>query len=216
VTISGYTHTVRNFANSSTFTYGNASGLRIVHTAANTDWTGSVDTGPGVRAKLSTFYSSVRYQPLRLWFRLSLVNADANYEVARVGLTNDSGTTFNWHVFKGGVGTAGATAFGYALNIGGSNTINTFPDTSNTSHDVIMIEVDHMGSRIMRWYTGTWSGGWPSEASLTFRGEIYSTGTASPGTMQPSNVCMQYCATTLNTNGTLETRLLNFKLETHE
>ena len=208
VTIDGKAWTYANFANTNAAAIS-ASGLTIAPNATNSSYTGATRTAPIISIPVSTLLSGFDLfaNDIRISLYMSANNADANTEIALVGLECTSAP----------IGTNVSLAKGFAAAAASIRTTSSIASTStavdettNTTDNVLVVQ---FSPRLLRFETrsGVWSAGFPATTRPRRMGSISS---ASAGFFANStDLSLFLCVQPGNTSNNFSTTFHTLKVE---
>ena len=172
--IGGFTFTLGNRGNIASASLINGSGLSMTANSTPTEfgYQGFRSAGLFSLPLLTADPSFGVLDGLMAWTRLTLTAADANYEEGSINIENGQAGSTVHQSFCHRKGWPTAVGWQYIAHVPGSDPANLFPDTANTSDDVMVIEQPRLASGMCRIWTGAWSSGWPAVNALRLRRTI--------------------------------------------
>lgn len=170
-TIDGLSMTKFNSTNDNTAMALTSAGLVMIPKAGGTDYDAATRNFPGLYCALSQFVPATRVDPtisVRLWTYMSSYNFNANQDALVMAFDqNNSQLSYVMKIGRNNAGNAGAT-----LNIISNSTNSGYLDNAFTipgsgTNLVSVFEVTSLNGPACKYYTGSYSSGWPQVNALT-------------------------------------------------
>lgn len=189
-TIGGKTWTKRNSTNDqSAMAIVAGSGL-VIQPKSTGDWFSGSYTMPLLEIALQSLHASIAIgKRVRIWIYISADNGAANYDAVCFGVSSGSAVAGH-HAERGRTGIDGNVT-GITSNLTASSTSTGLAKAVaiNSTSNVVVLDIHALGSPWVTAYYGSYSSGFPAEATLLLA-RSYASGSLDMSGLTPSNMAL--------------------------